>query len=134
MTNLFMSVLDMTLKGSFVILTVCIIRWWLKLFDYPRRFSYLLWGIVLLRLLLPVSIASPLSRLPDRFTDSIAAQWADDYVGDTRFIHDELLVVRGGEALVQLHTALGDFHGFFLQAEEARDEDHHYHHHACKCS
>ena len=71
MTNLFMSVLDMTLKGSFVILTVCIIRWWLKLFDYPRRFSYLLWGIVLLRLLLPVSIASPLSRLPDRFTDSI---------------------------------------------------------------
>ncbi|MBR4077817.1 MAG: peptidase M56, partial [Oscillospiraceae bacterium] len=70
MTNLFMSVLDMTLKGSFVILTVCIIRWWLKLFDYPRRFSYLLWGIVLLRLLLPVSIASPLSRLPDRFTDS----------------------------------------------------------------
>ena len=42
MTNLFMAVLDMTLKGSFVILTVCIIRWWLKLFDYPRRFSYLL--------------------------------------------------------------------------------------------
>ena len=88
MTNLFMTILDMTLKGSFVILTVCIIRWWLKLFDYPRRFSYLLWGIVLLRLLLPVSIASPLSRLPDRFTDSIAAQWADDYVGETRFIHD----------------------------------------------
>ena len=88
MTNLFMTVLDMTLKGSFVILTVYIIRWWLKLFDYPRRFSYLLWGIVLLRLLLPVSIASPLSRLPDRFTDSFSAQWADNYVGDTRFIHD----------------------------------------------
>ena len=88
MTNLFMSVLDMTLKGSFVILTVYIIRWWLKLFDYPRRFSYLLWGIVLLRLLLPVSIASPLSRLPDRFTESVAAEWADDYVGETRFIHD----------------------------------------------
>lgn len=88
MTNLFMTILDMTLKGSFVILTVYIIRWWLKLFDYPRRFCYLLWGIVLLRLLLPMSIASPVSRLPDRFTSSIAAAWADDYVGDTRFIHD----------------------------------------------
>lgn len=88
MINLFMTVLDMTLKGSFVILTVYIMRWWLKLFDYPRRFSYLLWGIVLLRLLLPMSIASSMSRLPDRFTNSIAVEWADDYVGDTRFIHD----------------------------------------------
>ncbi|MBQ3257517.1 MAG: M56 family metallopeptidase [Oscillospiraceae bacterium] len=88
MTSLFMTLLDMTLKGSFVILTVYIIRWWLKLFDYPRRFSYLLWGIVLLRLLMPVSIASPLSRLPDRFTHSIAAEWADDYVGNTHIFHD----------------------------------------------
>ena len=88
MTDLFMTLLDMTLKGSFVILTICIIRWWLKLFNYPRRYCYLLWGIVLIRLLLPVSIASPLSRLPDRFTGSITAQWADDYVGDTHFFHD----------------------------------------------
>ena len=88
MTNLFMTVLDMSLKGSFVIAVVCLIRWWLKLFDYPRRFCYLLWGIVLLRLLLPVSIASPLSRLPDGFTSSIAAEWADDYVGDTHIFHD----------------------------------------------
>ena len=88
MTNLFMTVLDLTLKGSFVIAVVCLIRWWLKLFDYPRRFCYLLWGIVLLRLLLPVSIASPLSRLPDSFTDSVASEWADDYVGNTHIFHD----------------------------------------------
>ena len=52
MTDLFMTVLDLTLKGSFVIAVVWLIRWWLKLFRYPRRFCYLLWGIVLLRLLL----------------------------------------------------------------------------------
>ncbi len=88
MTNLFMTVLDMSLKGSFVILTVYLIRWIFKFFGYPRRFCYLLWGIVLLRLLMPVSIASPLSRLPDRFTESIAAEWADDYVGNTHIFHD----------------------------------------------
>ncbi len=88
MTNLFMTLLDMSLKGSFVIFTVCLTRWVLMFFRYPRRFCYLLWGIVLLRLLMPVSIASPLSRLPDDFTESITAEWADDYVGDTRFIHD----------------------------------------------
>ncbi len=88
MTSLFMTVLDLTLKGSFVIAVVWLIRWWLKLFRYPRRFCYLLWGIVLLRLLLPVSIASPLSRLPDGFTSSIASEWADYYVGDTHIFHD----------------------------------------------
>ena len=56
--------LDLNVTVSFVILFVICVR---KLMNCaPKIFSYVLWGIVLLRLLVPVSIESPMSFLPER--------------------------------------------------------------------
>lgn len=57
-------VLNLNLTVSIVILFVICVRQFLK--GAPKIFSYALWGIVLLRLLVPVSIESPMSFVPER--------------------------------------------------------------------
>ena len=57
-------VLNLNLTASIVILFVICVRQFLK--RAPKIFSYALWGIVLLRLLVPVSIESPMSFVPER--------------------------------------------------------------------
>lgn len=61
MTRLFTQVLNMSLSGSVVILCVLVARLALKRF--PKRYSYVLWAVVLFRLLCPVSITAPVSVL-----------------------------------------------------------------------
>ena len=60
----FLHLLDLNLTVSIVILFVLCVRQFLK--GAPKIFSYALWGIVLLRLLVPVSIESPVSFVPER--------------------------------------------------------------------
>ena len=60
----FPDLLDVNLTASIVILFVLCVRQFLK--HAPKIFSYALWGIVLLRLLVPVSIESPVSFVPER--------------------------------------------------------------------
>ncbi|MCI8771649.1 MAG: hypothetical protein HFH73_11010 [Lachnospiraceae bacterium] len=55
------TVLRMSLTGSIVILTVLFARVLLR--RCPKVFSYLLWSVVLLRLLCPISFSAPLSLL-----------------------------------------------------------------------
>ena len=61
MTDFFVTILNMSLTGSLVILPVLAARWLLR--KGPKIFSYALWAVVLFRLLCPVSLASPLSAL-----------------------------------------------------------------------
>lgn len=59
--QLFIKILNMSLTGSFVILTVLAMRILLK--KAPRIFSYCLWAVVLFRLLCPVSFSAAFSPL-----------------------------------------------------------------------
>ncbi len=59
-----MEVLNQTLSASFVILFVLLAR--LALRRAPKKFSYALWAVVLVRLLVPISIESPVSLVPVR--------------------------------------------------------------------
>lgn len=59
--TLFLQILSMTLTASIVILFVLVARLLLK--PAPKLFSYVLWAVVLFRLLCPVSIGSTLSLL-----------------------------------------------------------------------
>ena len=61
--NIFMQILDMTARGSVAILAVLLARLLLK--RAPKIYSYLLWGVVLFRLLCPVSIQMPVSLIPE---------------------------------------------------------------------
>lgn len=59
-TSLFSSVLSLSLKASFVIALVLLARWVLR--RASRRYSYLLWVVVLFRLLLPGAIELPIAQ------------------------------------------------------------------------
>jgi len=59
MRALFLSILDMTTVGSAVILVVLLAR--LCLYRAPRKFSYLLWGVVAFRLCCPFSFRAAFS-------------------------------------------------------------------------
>lgn len=60
----FDDLMNIHLTVSIVILFVICVRQLMK--GAPKIFSYALWGIVLLRLLVPVSIESPVSFVPER--------------------------------------------------------------------
>ena len=60
----FPDLMNINLTASVVILFVICVRQFLK--RAPKIFSYALWGIVLLRLLVPFSIESPVRFVPER--------------------------------------------------------------------
>jgi len=59
MDQLFITVLDMSLKASWVILAILLIRLFLK--KAPRKYAYVLWSVVGFRLLCPVSFQAVFS-------------------------------------------------------------------------
>lgn len=87
--TLFSYILDMTLRGSAVIIAVLLVRLLLK--KAPKVFSYALWAVVLFRLLCPLSIQLPVSVVPDM------ASVAESY----RFDHDPITVMDAGKAVYQ---------------------------------
>jgi len=60
--RLFMAVLDLTVKGSLVILAVLALR--LLLARVPKGITYGLWLVVLIRLLCPLELSAPVSLMP----------------------------------------------------------------------
>ena len=60
MTGLFSAILSMSLVATLTAAVVVLVRWFLKR-RAPRWISYGLWAVVLIRLFVPVSIASPIS-------------------------------------------------------------------------
>ncbi|SCP97465.1 M56 family metallopeptidase [Anaerobium acetethylicum] len=62
MSELFLTVLNMSLTASYVILFVILIRLLLK--KVPKVISYALWGVVAFRLIIPFSFESMFSLMP----------------------------------------------------------------------
>jgi len=62
MSKLFLTVLNMSLTASYVILFVIIVRLLLK--KAPKFISYALWGVVEFRLIIPFSFESMFSLMP----------------------------------------------------------------------
>lgn len=62
MSELFLSVLNMSLTASYVILFVILIR--LPLKKAPKAISYAIWGVVAFRLIIPFSFESTFSLMP----------------------------------------------------------------------
>ena len=60
--TIFLQIFDMTKVASLVILIVLLVRLCLK--RAPKVISYVLWAVVLFRLLCPVSIEAPISLIP----------------------------------------------------------------------
>jgi len=62
MSELFLTVLNMSLTASYVILFVMLVRLLLK--KAPKVISYVLWGVVAFRLIIPFSFESMFSLIP----------------------------------------------------------------------
>lgn len=79
--SVFFVVLNMSFRASIIILVVLCIRQFLK--RMPKLFSYALWGVVLLRLLCPVSLELPVSILPEKVDNgAVLRKVTDSYVGE----------------------------------------------------
>lgn len=87
MTAVFESILHMSAVASIVILTVIVLRFCLK--NAPKKFSYILWAVVLLRLLCPFTVESALSTLPrNNGAVELLEDFTDDYVGSMEVYFD----------------------------------------------
>ena len=72
MEALLLKILNMSITASYVILAVLFIRLLLK--RVPKKYSYLLWSVVLFRLICPVSFSSVFSIFQTKPFDMTAAQ------------------------------------------------------------
>ncbi len=69
MTRIFLHVLQMSLTASFVILCVLAVRFLLK--KSPKIFSYVLWAVVLFRLICPFAFESGFSIIPEQIDNAV---------------------------------------------------------------
>lgn len=72
METLLLKILNMSITASYVIITVVIIRFLLK--RTPKKYSYLLWTVVLFRLICPISFSSAFSIFQIKPFDMTVAQ------------------------------------------------------------
>ena len=62
MSNAFLTIINMSLTGAFVITSICFARLFLR--KAPKIISYCLWAVAGFRLIFPFSIESALSLMP----------------------------------------------------------------------
>ena len=87
MEAVFVKLLQLSLPAGALVLTVMGLR--LVLRRAPRWTFCLLWGLVALRLICPVSLESGLAWMPAGLGDgTLVEAWTDDYVGATTIVHD----------------------------------------------
>ena len=78
MGEIFIKLLNMSISASYLVLAVMLLRLILK--RAPRAVIVLLWGLVALRLLCPVSIESVMSLLPSGETVPMDITWSAQLV------------------------------------------------------
>lgn len=67
MTDIFLTVLNMSITASYCILFVCFVRLLMK--KLPKIYSYLLWLVVAFRLICPFAVESGFSLVRERFVN-----------------------------------------------------------------
>lgn len=83
MSRIFLTVLNMSLTAGYCIAAVILLRFFLK--RQPKIFSYLLWSVVLFRLLCPFSISSSYSLLrvnTDLLSGDVMRAWNMADIGE----------------------------------------------------
>ena len=89
MTAIFEKILEMSAVAGIVIMAVLVLRLCLK--KAPKKYSYILWAVVLVRLLCPFAPESNFSTMPrNNGAVELLEDWQDDYVGEVVTYHDNL--------------------------------------------
>ncbi len=105
MGDLFLKILEMSYGASFVILIILFIRLILK--KAPKIYSYMLWSVVLLRLVCPFSIESGLSIIPSNvaFSQNVVIEPKQDKQYDA---YTEVQSKVKSEVKIQQETQISD--------------------------
>jgi len=104
--QVFMQVLNLSLVGSYIILLVLLAR--LLLRKSPRWCSYLLWGIVFIRLIIPVFPESGFSLIPARLQDASATM--------------EIIAADNADEILHLDDSTGNNHNFDWHNTNGHDQ------------
>ena len=87
MQNVFLELVKLSLIGSLFAAAVMLVR--LVFCKAPKWLFCVLWGVVALRLICPVSIESNVSLVPDRLaTGQIITNVGNEYIGDVDIIYE----------------------------------------------
>lgn len=87
MEELFLELVQLSLTGSLFALAVMLVRIIFR--KAPKWLFCLLWGVVALRLICPISIESNFSLIPDRLASGqILSNVGSDYVGEVDIIYE----------------------------------------------
>ncbi|MHB1315517.1 MAG: M56 family metallopeptidase [Christensenellales bacterium] len=86
MDELFLSVLNMSLTGAFIITAIIAARLLLKKLHAPKWISYALWAVAGFRLACPFTIESILSLIPQRVTNIMASADSPLAAGNPEFL------------------------------------------------
>ena len=92
MGTVFLSVLHMSLAAALMAVAVMVVRLLLNTFlpNTPKAIHCVLWALVALRLLLPVSVESPFSLIPEEVVQGeVLSQWREAYTGSAMIIFDQ---------------------------------------------
>lgn len=89
MGAVFLTLLHMSLAAGVLVIAVMLLRLLLK--RAPKAIHCALWALVALRLLLPFSVESPFSLIPEDVAQGeILSEWRGAYRGTTMMIFDEM--------------------------------------------
>lgn len=89
MGAVFLKLLHMSLAAGVLVIAVMLLRLLLK--RAPKAIHCALWALVALRLLLPFSVESPFSLIPEDVAQGeILSEWRGAYRGTTMMIFDEM--------------------------------------------
>ena len=86
LTDLFLTLVDMSVAAGWVALAVMAVRLALK--KAPRWITVMLWALVAVRLVCPVMLESPVSLMPVSGAQDAVGNMLDGYSGDAHFYHD----------------------------------------------
>ena len=123
MLTLFNEILNMSLRASIIILIILCIK---KLINKaPKIFSYMLWSVVLFRLLCPISFEAPLSIIPERVNNGMVLNSvADKYIGEHKVYQDSTeeyneAIRHGAEPIVVLEKGQSKVGAYVVTSGES---------------
>ena len=90
MAEFFLTILNLSIQAAYLVLAVLLLRLFLK--KAPKWIAPILWGIVALRLLLPVSLESALSLLPQKEPISPQILYAQEYTQESPQTPEAMMV------------------------------------------
>lgn len=120
MGAVFLTLLHMSLAASALVVVVVVLRLLLK--RAPKAIHCALWAMVALRLLLPFSVESSFSLIPQDVADrELLTEWQDDYVGDVTVIYDDSALYRDAVAAGREPFADGEGGYYVVTAPDRLD-------------